>query len=93
MISGEHRVFHRVTVLCLSFRGRSILTSPLPIVLTFDLSAVYISLGGIVTKFSNFNLSGQKWDVVLESMIAPWCSKGTLSFSATLARFDIAANA
>jgi len=39
-------------------------------------------------KLINFEQSGQKWEVALESIIAPWCSIGTLIYFAMPARAE-----
>jgi hypothetical protein len=43
----------------------------------------------MLTKFSNFVLSGQKWALAPESIIAPRLDAGTLSCSAMLTRMDV----
>ena len=75
-IFGVKRVSLRVTVVFLSPKGKSILTSPRPITLILEPSAVCTSYGVIEAKLMNLDRSGQKWDVAPESTIALQHSAG-----------------
>lgn len=86
---GTYRVSWSMIVNHWESVGNSIQISPLPVTVIIHLSATFIILGEIGVNKMNFVWSGQKWEVMPESTIAPCFSGGMLSTFAWAVRHDV----